>query len=56
MKDEILFTPPLRANLLIANFVIPSVTGLVDFLLFLFPPVFPVIFALNPFPVIEFYY
>ena len=50
MNDEILLTPPLLANLLIAGLVIPSETGLVDLLVCLFPPVFPATFPPFPFP------
>jgi len=50
MNDDILLTPPLLANLLIAGFVIPSDTGLVDLLVCLFPPVFPATFPPFPFP------
>ena len=55
INDEILLTPPLLANLLIAGFVIPSDTGLVDRLVCLFPPVFPAtlpLFPLPPYPAI----
>ena len=50
MNEEILLTPPLLANLLIAGLVIPSETGLVDLLVCLFPPVFPATFPPFPFP------
>ena len=50
MNEEILLTPPLLANLLIAGLVIPSDTGLVDLLVCLFPPVFPATFPPFPFP------
>ncbi len=50
MKDEILFTPPLLANLLMAGLVIPSVTGFTDLFVCLFPPTFPYIMPLLPFP------
>ena len=45
MNDEILLTPPLLANLLIAGLVIPSMLGLLLFLGCLFYPTFP-----TPFP------
>jgi hypothetical protein len=48
MKDEILLTPPLLANLLIAGLVIPSIEALVDFLPCLLAPTFPIPFP--PFP------
>ena len=50
MKDEILLTPPRRANLLIAGLVIPSDTGFVDLFVCLFPPVLPATFPPFPFP------
>jgi hypothetical protein len=48
MKVEILLTPPLLANLLIAGLVIPSMLALVYFLACLLPPTFPTPFP--PFP------
>ncbi len=51
MKDDILLTPPLLANLLIAGLVIPSMLGLVDFLGYLFYPTFPTPFPDFPPPV-----
>jgi hypothetical protein len=48
MKDEIRFTPPLLANLLIAGLVIPSMDALEDFLECLLAPTFPIPFP--PFP------
>ena len=53
MKEEILLTPPLLANLLIAGLVIPSEVGLFGLLVVcLFPvfPVFPATFPPFPFP------
>ena len=52
MKVEILLTPPLLANLLIAGLVIPSIFYLVDFLACLLAPTFPTPFP--PFPAILF--
>ena len=48
MNDEILLTPPLLANLLIAGLVIPSIEALVVFLACLFAPTLPIPFP--PFP------
>jgi hypothetical protein len=48
MKEEILLTPPLLANLLIAGFVIPSIEALVVFLACLLAPTLPI--PLPPFP------
>jgi hypothetical protein len=48
MKVEILLTPPLLANLLIAGLVMPSILALYAFLACLFPPTLPIPFP--PFP------
>ena len=48
MKVEILLTPPLLANLLIAGLVMPSMLALYAFLACLFPPTLPIPFP--PFP------
>ncbi len=48
MKDEILLTPPLLANLLIAGLVIPSIEAFAVFLACLFAPTLPIPFP--PFP------
>jgi hypothetical protein len=48
MKAEILLTPPLLANLLIAGLVIPSMEDFYDFLACLLAPTFPIPFP--PFP------
>jgi hypothetical protein len=52
MKEEILLTPPLLANLLIAGLVIPSDVGLVGLLFVVDLPLpdFPATFPPFPFP------
>jgi hypothetical protein len=45
IKEDILLTPPLLANLLIAGFVIPSIVALGYFRAWRFAPIFP-----SPFP------
>ncbi len=52
MKEEILLTPPLLANLLIAGLVIPSIEALADFLACLLAPTFPIPFPPFPYPTI----
>jgi hypothetical protein len=49
MKEEILLTPPLRASLLIAGLVIPSIVALGYFLAWRLAPTLPI--PLPPFPV-----
>jgi len=52
MKAEILFTPPLLANLLMAGLVIPSIEDFYDFLACLLAPTFPIPFPPLPDPTI----
>jgi hypothetical protein len=52
MKDEILLTPPLLANLLMAGLVIPSIEALLVFLACLLAPTFPIPFPPFPYPTI----
>ena len=49
MNDEILFTPPLLANLLNAGLVIPSIVALAYLIACLLAPTFPI-----PFPALTF--
>jgi len=55
MNADILLTPPLLANLLIAGFVIPSIDAFVDFLACLFPPTLPTPFPPLPYPTILYF-
>ena len=52
MKEEILLTPPLLANLLIAGLVIPSIDALFVLRACLFAPTFPMPFPALPAPAI----